>query len=164
MATDTESGPPPAKRARLDESVNAKEHPTRSERKVDSSAVDDAESDEENEEEEVMKDLGEDTRPSDLYLDTVSIVHLRLHVLFNLIEGLQINRMALDFDFEKLCSVSLSNIHVYACLVCGKYFQGRGKSSYAYAHSVHDDHHVFMNLESSKVRELLTSASFQSFN
>ena len=30
----------------------------------------------------------------------------------------------LDFDFEKLCSVSLSNNNVYACLVCGKYFQG----------------------------------------
>jgi hypothetical protein len=42
---------------------------------------------------------------SDLYLDTV-------------------NRQMLDFDFEKLCSVSLSNLNVYACLVCGKYFQG----------------------------------------
>jgi U4/U6.U5 tri-snRNP-associated protein 2 len=71
--------------------------------------------------------------------------------------------MALDFDFEKLCSVSLSDIHVYACLVCGKYFQGRGKSSYAYAHSVHDDHHVFMNLESSKVRKL-SAVALQSFN
>lgn len=36
-----------------------------------------------------------------------------------------INRNVLDFDFEKLCSVSLSKINVYACLVCGKYFQGR---------------------------------------
>lgn len=34
-----------------------------------------------------------------------------------------INRSVLDFDFEKLCSVSLSRINVYACLVCGKYFQ-----------------------------------------
>jgi len=33
-------------------------------------------------------------------------------------------RSVLDFDFEKLCSVSLSHINVYACLVCGKYFQG----------------------------------------
>lgn len=31
----------------------------------------------------------------------------------------------LDFDFEKVCSVSLSNLNVYACLVCGKYYQGR---------------------------------------
>jgi hypothetical protein len=35
-----------------------------------------------------------------------------------------INRQVLDFDFEKLCSVSLSHLNVYACLVCGKYFQG----------------------------------------
>ncbi|CAG8498076.1 8594_t:CDS:10 [Paraglomus brasilianum] len=41
---------------------------------------------------------------SDLYLDTI-------------------NRHMLDFDFEKVCSVSLSNLNVYACLVCGKYFQ-----------------------------------------
>jgi len=31
----------------------------------------------------------------------------------------------LDFDFEKCCSVSLSPVNVYACLVCGKYFQVR---------------------------------------
>lgn len=31
-----------------------------------------------------------------------------------------INRQLLDFDFEKLCSVSLQNSNVYACLVCGK--------------------------------------------
>ncbi|XP_060067142.1 U4/U6.U5 tri-snRNP-associated protein 2-like [Ylistrum balloti] len=57
-----------------------------------------------------------------------------------------INRSLLDFDFEKLCSVSLSHINVYACLVCGKYFQGRGKMSHAYTHSVQDSHHVFLNL------------------
>ena len=34
-----------------------------------------------------------------------------------------IDRSVLDFDFEKLCSISLSRINVYACLVCGKYFQ-----------------------------------------
>ncbi|XP_003746510.1 U4/U6.U5 tri-snRNP-associated protein 2 [Galendromus occidentalis] len=59
-----------------------------------------------------------------------------------------INRNVLDFDFEKLCSVSLSRINVYACLVCGKYFQGRGPSTHAYTHSVHVGHHVFLNLES----------------
>jgi hypothetical protein len=31
----------------------------------------------------------------------------------------------LDFDFEKCCSVTLSSHNVYACLVCGKYFQVR---------------------------------------
>lgn len=35
-----------------------------------------------------------------------------------------INRGVLDFDFEKLCSISLSKINCYACLVCGKYFKG----------------------------------------
>jgi hypothetical protein len=34
-------------------------------------------------------------------------------------------RSVLDFDFEKLCSISLSHINAYACLVCGKYFQGK---------------------------------------
>ncbi|CAB4389531.1 unnamed protein product [Rhizophagus irregularis] len=69
---------------------------------------------------------------SDLYLDTI-------------------NRHMLDFDFEKVCSVSLSNLNVYACLVCGKYFQGRGRQSHAYFHSLHEDHHVFINLHTLKV-------------
>ncbi|KAL7021400.1 hypothetical protein ACKWTF_011857 [Chironomus riparius] len=57
-----------------------------------------------------------------------------------------INRHVLDFDFEKLCSVSLTRINVYACLVCGKYFQGRGNNTHAYTHSVGESHHVFLNL------------------
>ncbi|KAI8327913.1 hypothetical protein BC941DRAFT_364269 [Chlamydoabsidia padenii] len=68
----------------------------------------------------------------DLYLDTI-------------------DRHMLDFDFEKVCSVSMSNINIYACLVCGNYFQGRGKSSHAYFHSMHKDHHVFLNLHTLKV-------------
>lgn len=36
-----------------------------------------------------------------------------------------INRHVLDFDFEKLCSVTLSNQRPYGCLVCGKFFQGK---------------------------------------
>lgn len=61
-----------------------------------------------------------------------------------------INRQVLDFDFEKLCSVSLSRINVYACLVCGKYFQGRGTNTHAYTHSVAESHHVFLNLHTLK--------------
>lgn len=68
----------------------------------------------------------------DLYLDTI-------------------NRAVLDFDFEKLCSISLSNINVYACLVCGKYFQGRGNKSHAYFHALEIGHHVFVNMETKKV-------------
>lgn len=62
-----------------------------------------------------------------------------------------INRKLLDFDFEKLCSVSLSNLNVYACLVCGKYYQGRGKNSHAYMHSLEQDHRVFINLQTEKI-------------
>lgn len=69
---------------------------------------------------------------SDLYLDTI-------------------DRAVLDFDFEKLCSVTLSNINVYACLVCGKYFQGRGPKSHAYFHALEVGHHVFINMETKKV-------------
>lgn len=61
-----------------------------------------------------------------------------------------INRQALDFDSEKLCSVTLTKMNVYVCLVCGKYFQGRGKSTPAYTHSVQAGHFVFMNLNSGR--------------
>ncbi|KAF3022982.1 hypothetical protein E8E14_009995 [Neopestalotiopsis sp. 37M] len=68
----------------------------------------------------------------DLYLDTI-------------------DRNVLDFDFEKLCSISLSNINVYACLVCGKYFQGRGPKSHAYFHALDEGHHVFINMQTQSV-------------
>lgn len=68
----------------------------------------------------------------DLYLDTI-------------------DRNVLDFDFEKLCSVSLSNINVYACLVCGKYYQGRGPKSHAYFHALEVSHHVYINMQTQKV-------------
>jgi len=73
-----------------------------------------------------------DERYSDLYLDTVS-------------------RKNMDFDFEKLCSVTLSNINVYACLVCGKYFSGRGPKTPAYFHALEVGHHVYINMETKKV-------------
>ncbi|KAL8656908.1 MAG: hypothetical protein Q9226_002443 [Calogaya cf. arnoldii] len=69
---------------------------------------------------------------SDLYLDTI-------------------DRAVLDFDFEKLCSVSLSNINVYACLVCGKYYQGRGPKSHAYFHALEIGHHLYVNMQTKKV-------------
>lgn len=61
-----------------------------------------------------------------------------------------INRAMLDFDFEKLCSVSLTRINVYACLVCGKYFQGRGTNTHAYTHSVSENHYIYLNLATLK--------------
>jgi U4/U6.U5 tri-snRNP-associated protein 2 len=93
---------------------------------------DDQDDDEEEEEELGRAALAAASGGSDLYLDTV-------------------NRDMLDFDFERLCSVTLSNINIYACLVCGKYFQGRSRTSPAYAHSIGEDHHVFINLLSEKV-------------
>ena len=69
---------------------------------------------------------------TDLYLDTI-------------------DRSVLDFDFEKLCCVTLSNINVYACLVCGKYYQGRGPKSHAYFHALEVGHHVYVNMQTKRV-------------
>ncbi|GAA5977734.1 hypothetical protein JCM11641_001393 [Rhodosporidiobolus odoratus] len=69
----------------------------------------------------------EGKRPKDLYLDTIS-------------------RPLLDFDFERLCSTTLTHNNIYCCLVCGRYFSGRGRSTPAYAHAISDSHHVFISL------------------
>jgi U4/U6.U5 tri-snRNP-associated protein 2 len=61
-----------------------------------------------------------------------------------------VNRQLLDFDMEKLCSVTLTNMNVYACLVCGKFYQGRGRETPAYTHSLQNGHFVFMNLTTCK--------------
>lgn len=71
-------------------------------------------------------------KPNDLaYLDTV-------------------HRHVLDFDFEKMCLVTLSTTNVYCCLVCGKYLQGKAPGSQAYLHSINEDHHVFVNMENQR--------------
>ena len=62
-----------------------------------------------------------------------------------------VKRQVLDFDFEKLCSVCLSNQNVYCCLVCGQFFQGRGKHTFAYTHANQQSHFVFINLGNGKV-------------
>lgn len=92
----------------------------------------DLEEDDEPEEKAPIRQSAPTAGYDDLYLDTI-------------------DRGALDFDFEKLCSISLSNINVYACLVCGKYFQGRGPKSHAYFHALDESHHVFINMETQKV-------------
>ncbi|OWB79209.1 hypothetical protein B5S32_g3423 [[Candida] boidinii] len=56
-----------------------------------------------------------------------------------------INRKVLDFDSEKVCSVSLSDSNVYCCLVCGKYLKGRDRTSPAFNHSMNENHHVFIS-------------------
>ena len=62
-----------------------------------------------------------------------------------------INRHVLDFDFEKVCSISNSHLNVYCCLVCGKYFQGRARGSPVYFHSLEHNHHVIMKLDTGRV-------------
>jgi U4/U6.U5 tri-snRNP-associated protein 2 len=62
-----------------------------------------------------------------------------------------IKRHMLDFDFEKQCSITFSYLNVYACLTCGKYYQGRGTSTLAYTHSLEADHHMFINLQDQKI-------------
>lgn len=58
-----------------------------------------------------------------------------------------VQRSLLDFDFEPSCSISLeSGPHVYACLVCGKFFRGRGRRTPAYTHSVDEGHFVYVHL------------------
>lgn len=149
---------PPSKKVRIDEPVteihNTIAEPTGEDAQksigaavVESSAQDERKSkddqnggieaaledeqDEEDDEEEAPKYVRQ-TAPTkgydDLYLDTI-------------------NRKVLDFDFEKLCSVTLSNINIYACLVCGRYFQGRGPKTPAYFHALNENHHVLINMQ-----------------
>ena len=58
-----------------------------------------------------------------------------------------VNRSMLDFDFEKTCSVTLSNQNVYSCLVCGQFFQGRSSNTPAFSHALEAGHHVFIHLD-----------------
>jgi len=62
-----------------------------------------------------------------------------------------IKRHLIDFDLDQVCSVTLSNNNVYGCLVCGRYFQGKGLSTPAYEHSIEVSHHLFINLSTSKI-------------
>ena len=57
-----------------------------------------------------------------------------------------VDRSVLDFDYEKVCSVTLSTSSVYACLVCGAFFRGRAVGTPAHTHSLAADHHVFLCL------------------
>lgn len=48
---------------------------------------------------------------------------ISLKKFFSELKSFIFSSTVLDFDFEKLCSISLSHLNVYACMVCGKYFQ-----------------------------------------
>ena len=58
----------------------------------------------------------------------------------------QVDRRKLDFDMAPVCSLTLSPHNVYACLVCGHFFGGRGSATPAFAHAVEAGHHVWVGL------------------
>ena len=125
---------PASKRSRLDDSAEPSPPPEANGRETPrpGDAMDDDDDGADEPAPETRRQAAPTAGYDDLYLDTI-------------------DRTVLDFDFEKLCSVTLSNINVYACLVCGRYFQGRGPKSHAYFHALDEDHHVFINMRTQKV-------------
>ncbi|EGD72995.1 U4/U6.U5 tri-snRNP-associated protein 2 [Salpingoeca rosetta] len=132
-ATDTDL--PPTKKARIGQQSAGEEESSKRVPKKEEEVDDDGDEDEEafgRRARRARRQDGTDDRSRRCpYLDTI-------------------NRNMLDFDFEKLCSVTMSNQNVYACLVCGKYYQGRGPGTHAYTHSLEEGHHVFINLHTLK--------------
>ncbi|AMD22345.1 HGR006Cp [Eremothecium sinecaudum] len=84
--------------------------------------------------------LDEDANDSDVKIKRSNLL---LNFDTNLLET--IDKRRLDFESEKICSVTLSKINIYCCLVCGKYLNGRNQGSPAFDHSVNIGHRVFMN-------------------
>ncbi|KAA0147320.1 hypothetical protein FNF28_07581 [Cafeteria roenbergensis] len=58
-----------------------------------------------------------------------------------------VDRSRLDFDAQHVCSVTMSPVNVYACLVCGSFFRGKSATTPAHAHSLDSGHQVFMRLK-----------------
>jgi U4/U6.U5 tri-snRNP-associated protein 2 len=59
-----------------------------------------------------------------------------------------INREFLDFDMEPACCITLeSGPHIYCCLICGKFYRGRGSQTPAYLHAVDEGHYCFVHLQ-----------------
>ncbi|KAB5563330.1 hypothetical protein GE09DRAFT_1029679 [Coniochaeta sp. 2T2.1] len=126
---------PASKRSRNDDHMSRATTPRPAREDGENEEEQDGEEDDEHDEtalKEPIRQAAPTEGYDDLYLDTI-------------------DRNVLDFDFEKLCSVTLSNINVYACLVCGRYYQGRGPKSHAYFHALDEGHHVFINMETQKV-------------
>ena len=62
-----------------------------------------------------------------------------------------INRRLLDFDKEQICSVTLAKNNIYGCLVCGRYFQGKGRTTPLYNHCLDEAHYVCVNLKTASI-------------
>jgi U4/U6.U5 tri-snRNP-associated protein 2 len=129
---DGKSGTPSANGHDEERRLRQENGSAREDIQADEGATEDFEDDDEVEVKAPIRQAAPTAGYDDLYLDTI-------------------DRNVLDFDFEKLCSVSLSNINVYACLVCGRYYQGRGPKSHAYFHALDEGHHVFINMATQKV-------------
>jgi U4/U6.U5 tri-snRNP-associated protein 2 len=71
-----------------------------------------------------------------------------------------IDRRRLDFDFEKVCSVTLAQTNVYVCLTCGRYLQGRSPNSPAHQHSLQTEHSLFLQLDTKRVYHLPDNVEF----
>ena len=57
-----------------------------------------------------------------------------------------INNKKLDFDSERICSITLSKLNIYGCLTCGKFFKGYRERSPAFLHSINENHRLFVSL------------------
>lgn len=63
-----------------------------------------------------------------------------------------INRRMLDFDLEKICSITLQrNNNIYICLVCGIYLYGKAINTPVYAHSIDKQHYIYMNIYNNNI-------------
>ncbi|KAG0668698.1 hypothetical protein C6P45_004473 [Maudiozyma exigua] len=58
-----------------------------------------------------------------------------------------INNKKLDFDSDRICSVTLTKLNIYGCLTCGKFFKGYKERSPAFLHSISENHRLFISLK-----------------
>lgn len=65
-----------------------------------------------------------------------------------------VQRSHLNFDFDKICTVTLSHINIYCCLTCGKYLQGRDRNSPAFLHSVNTYHQLYLSFHNLQLYSL----------
>mgnify|MGYP003365504717 CR=1 FL=1 len=75
---------------------------------------------------------------------TISDSELSSEDLHQLIQT--INNKKLDFDSERICSITLSKLNIYGCLTCGKFFKGFSERSPTFLHSINENHRLFISL------------------
>uniref|UniRef100_A0A0N4ZCY4 ubiquitinyl hydrolase 1 n=1 Tax=Parastrongyloides trichosuri TaxID=131310 RepID=A0A0N4ZCY4_PARTI len=60
-----------------------------------------------------------------------------------------IKKSFLDFDLQRVCSVSGISRNVYVCLVCGKYLHGQEPFTPAWDHAFDENHRIFYSFRTS---------------